>query len=111
MTSKSEAGDALSKFVEDIGIPEVVVVDGAQEQVGKNMEFSQTCKFYKIQQRQTEPYTPRQNQAEAAIREVKKRWCNKMHAKVFQNGFGTMAWSGCWKLVTGMLEGWTKNPN
>jgi len=31
MTSKSEAGDALSKFVEDIGIPEVVVVDGAQE--------------------------------------------------------------------------------
>jgi len=44
MTSKSEAGDALSKFVKDIGIPEVVVVDGAQEQVGKNTEFNQTCK-------------------------------------------------------------------
>ncbi len=29
MTSKSEAGDALSRFVQDIGIPDVVVVDGA----------------------------------------------------------------------------------
>jgi len=67
MTSKSEAGDALSKFVEDVGIPDVVVVNGAQEQVGRNMEFSRTCKFYKIQQRQTEPYTPKQNRAEAAI--------------------------------------------
>jgi len=42
MTSKPEAGDTLSKFVEDVGIPDVVVVDGAQEQVGKNMEFSRT---------------------------------------------------------------------
>jgi len=81
MTSKSEAGDALSKSVQDIGILEVVVVDGAQEQVGKNTEFNGTCKFYKIQQQQTEPYTPRPNKAEAAIGEVKKRWCSKMHSK------------------------------
>ena len=58
-----------------------MVVDGAQEQVGKNTEFSRTCKFYKIQQCQTKPYTPRQNKAEAAIGEVKKRWCNKMQSK------------------------------
>jgi len=50
MASKSEAGDVLSKFVEDIDIPDILVVDGAQEQVGKNTEFNQTCKFYKIQQ-------------------------------------------------------------
>jgi len=81
MASKSEAGDALSKFVEDVGIPDVVVVDGAQEQVGKNTEFSRTCKFYKIQQHQTEPYTPKQNRAEAAIGEVKKRWHSKMQSK------------------------------
>jgi len=57
MVSKSEAGDALSKFVQEVGIPEVIVVDGAQEQVGKNTEFNRTCRYYKIQQRQTEPYT------------------------------------------------------
>jgi len=45
------------------------------------MEFNWTCKFYKIQQQQTKPYTPRQNKAEAAIGEVKKRWHNKMHSK------------------------------
>jgi len=50
MASKSEAGDALSKFVQDVGIPEVIIVDGAQEQVGKNTKFNQTCKYYKIQQ-------------------------------------------------------------
>jgi len=81
MASKLEAGDALSKFVQDVGIPEVVIVDGAQEQVGKNTEFNRTCKYYKIQQRQTEPYTPRQNRAESAIGEVKKRWRNKMRSK------------------------------
>jgi len=72
MTSKSEANDALSKFVWDIGIPEVIVVDGAQEQVGKNTEFNRTCRYYKIQQHQTEPHTPRQNRTEAAIGEVNK---------------------------------------
>jgi len=70
MAYKSKAGDALSKFVQDVGIPEVIVVDGTQEQVGKNTEFNQTCKYYKIQQWQTEPYTPRQNRAEGAIGEV-----------------------------------------
>jgi len=64
-----------------VGIPDVVVVDGAQEQVGRNTEFNRTCKFYKIQQHQTKPYTPKQNRAEAAISEVKKRWRNKMRAK------------------------------
>ena len=81
MTSKSKAGCALTAFVQDVGIPEVVVVDGAHEQTGKNTEFTQACQHYRIQQRQTEPYTPRQNRAEAAIGELKKRWCNKMRAK------------------------------
>ena len=44
MASKSEAGNALSKFVQDVGIPEVIVVNGAQEQVGKNTKFNWTCK-------------------------------------------------------------------
>ncbi len=81
MTSKLEAGDALSRFVQDIGIPDVVVVDGAGEQMGKNTDFVQACRHFKIQQRQMEPHTPRQNRAEAAIGEVKQWWRNKMHTK------------------------------
>jgi len=60
-----------------------VVVDGAQEQAGKNTVFSQTCKHYKIQQCQTKPHTPRQNRAEATIGEIKKTWCYKMWSKGF----------------------------
>jgi len=63
MTSKSEAEaeGRFSRFVQDIGIPDVVDIDGTQEQVGKN----------KFQQQQTECYTSRQNKAEAVIRSRK----------------------------------------
>jgi len=59
MNSKLSAGDALTHFVEEIGIPETVVVDNAGEQIGDNTEFIKTCNLYKIRQRQTEPYTPK----------------------------------------------------
>jgi len=78
MTSKSQAGDALHHFISDIGIPDVVVVDNAQEQIGPKSEFSKVCRQYKVKQRQTEPYTPRQNRAELGIRELKKKWRLKM---------------------------------
>lgn len=32
--SKAAAGDALQRFLEDIGIPNEIIVDGSQEQVG-----------------------------------------------------------------------------
>jgi len=59
--------------------------DGAKEQVGKNTEFNWTCKYYKIQQCQMEPYIPRQNWAEAAIGKMKKQWQNKMHSRGIVN--------------------------
>jgi hypothetical protein len=49
METKATAGDALSRFVEDVGIPDIIVVDGASEQVGKNSEFMRTARHYKIQ--------------------------------------------------------------
>jgi len=36
MQSKADAGEALTHFVEDIGIPAAVIVDGAGEQTGCN---------------------------------------------------------------------------
>ncbi len=47
----------------------------------KNTNFVKACNHFKIQQRQTESHTPRQNRAEAVIGEVKKQWRNKMHSK------------------------------
>ena len=58
MVSNSCAGDALTHFVEEIGIPDVVVVDGTAEQTGPDTDFVKTCRYYKIKQHQTEPYTP-----------------------------------------------------
>jgi len=62
MTTKAQAGCALQKFVEDIGIPNVIVSDGAREQTGKDTEFMHTCQFYKVQTWTTKPYTPHQVQ-------------------------------------------------
>lgn len=37
--SKASAGDALQHFLEDIGVPNEIVVDGSQEQVGPQSDF------------------------------------------------------------------------
>ena len=78
MSSKSQAGDALKAVAEDIGIPNEIVVDGAAEQVGPKSEFMKTVNYLRTKIKQTEPYSPWQNQAESAIRELKKRWKHRM---------------------------------
>jgi len=78
MVSKSGAGDALQHFVSEVGIPDIIVTDNAPELTGRDSEFQKICRHYKVKTRQTEPYTPRQNQAELAIQEIKKRWRIKM---------------------------------
>ncbi|MEL6803326.1 MAG: hypothetical protein AAFO91_05990, partial [Bacteroidota bacterium] len=74
MKSKSSAGEALQAFIEAIGIPAVLIVDGAAEQVGTKSTFAKTARHYHCNLRQTEAYSQWQNKAEAAVREVKKRW-------------------------------------
>jgi len=78
MIGKADAGQALEHFVSDVGIPNEMVVDNAPELTGTQSGFYRTCRQYKIKQRQTEPYTPRQNRAEAGIRELKRKWRLKM---------------------------------
>jgi len=79
--TKADAGAALTHFMQDIGIPDTVVIDNMGEQTGDNTEFVKTCQLYKIQQKQMESYTPKQNWAKLAIGELKKHWCNKMAKK------------------------------
>jgi len=89
--TKSSDGDALTHFVQEVGIPDTIVVDNAGKQMGDNTEFVKTCNLYKILQRQMEPYTPKQNWVEVAIGELKKRWYNKMSKKRYENNSATMA--------------------
>ena len=74
MTSKSKAGEALKALVEDVGIPNELVVDGASEQVGKGSEFYKQAMFLQIKLIQSEPYTQKQNYAENVIGKVKQKY-------------------------------------
>ena len=74
MKSKKDAGTALRTFIQDFGIPRVLAYDGAKEQVGPGTEFQKSLRAYHIKDHTSEPDTPNQNRAEAAIRELKRRW-------------------------------------
>ena len=71
---KSQAGEALGSMIDEVGIPDKIVFDGAKEQTGRKSEFMKIVKKNRISHWQTEPYSPWQNRAEDQIREVKRRW-------------------------------------
>ena len=81
MKSKSQAGEALRTFIEEVGIPTTLVVDGANEQVGAKSGFFKTAQTYHVDLRQTEAYSPWQNRAEDAVREVKRKWKHRSTAR------------------------------
>ena len=74
ITSKAQVGQALETFTDDVGIPAKLIFDGAGEQTGDNTDFQKTIRRLHINWRLTEPYSPWQNRAEDAIRELKRRW-------------------------------------
>jgi hypothetical protein len=74
MVSKGEAGELLDRFVDDVGIPNEVVYDGAGEQTGRRSKFEQLIRHYKISNNAIEPFSPWQNKAESGIRIIKARW-------------------------------------
>ena len=74
MKSKSEAGESLKKLIQDVGITNALTFDRAKEQVGENTEFQKTIKKYHIKQHQNEAETQKLNRAEDCVREIKRRW-------------------------------------
>ena len=78
MSTKGDAAEALQVFHEDIGVPTVMVVDGASELSKKNSKFYKRSQNSNTVIKTTEPYTPRQNFAETWIGWLKKRWRNRM---------------------------------
>ena len=74
MVSKSEAGEALHNFVQDVGVPTDLVSDLAGEQTGWRSDFIKEANRLRIQQHGMEPMSQWQNKAEKVIGELKKRW-------------------------------------
>jgi hypothetical protein len=76
MKNKGEAHEALSLLFQRDGVPPACIVDGAKEQVLG--EFRRKLKEASCWLKQTEPYSPWQNAAEGANRELKQGSGRKM---------------------------------
>ena len=76
MKLKSDAHDSLSLLFQRDGVPPKMIMDGSKEQtLGR---FKKKCQDADCRIKQTEPYSPWQNAAESAIRELKKAAGRKM---------------------------------
>jgi hypothetical protein len=76
MKKKSEAHETLSLLFERDGVPNVMITDGAKEQVLG--DFKRKARQADCHLKQTEPYSPWSNAAEGTIPELKKGVARKM---------------------------------
>lgn len=67
LRSKEDAGEALQKNCRDVGIPNELHYDNANEMVGPNTKFQTLCREYKIKTSTTEPHSPWQNRCENIV--------------------------------------------
>eukprot|EP00978_Attheya_sp_CCMP212_P000992 scaffold2061_cov62-Attheya_sp.AAC.1 len=72
MKLKSETGESLQVFSKDVGLPRRLIFDGAAEQMGFDTDLMKRIRWSHVEWKNTEPYTPWQNRAEDAIRELKR---------------------------------------
>ena len=92
MKRKEEAHEGLSLLLKRDGVPPSCIMDGSKEQVGGafKKKLSQAgCRLM-----QTEPYSPWQNAAESAIRELKRGVGRKM----VKTGSPKKLWDHCIEL-------------
>jgi hypothetical protein len=71
--SKSKAPKALMNFIHDVGIPKDLTSDNSQELgAGRKSRWADIVREFGIRQKFSEPFSPWQNRAESAIRELRK---------------------------------------
>ena len=90
LKAKSSAHNALDRFLHDVGIPTELLTDGAGELNQK--EWGKTCRKHKIRQFTTEPHTPRQNPAELAGGNIKR----KVRQLMKSTSTPVRLWDYCW---------------
>ena len=86
---QGDAYEPIEWFVQDYGAPEILISDGAKEQVGRNSKFQAKLRKYGIKHKTSEPERSNQNPAEGTIREVQKRW----YRQVFRTNCPRRLWS------------------
>ena len=59
MKTRDEATEKIERFIADIGVPQILVSDGAGENIGQ--DFKRVCKKQKIRLETSAPYTPQKN--------------------------------------------------
>eukprot|EP00957_Ditylum_brightwellii_P094786 7217693-Ditylum_brightwellii.AAC.1 len=73
MKRKANALDSLSNFINEYGVPEWIILDGAPEGAhGQKTAWKQIEQLCHIWHIFTEPHSPWQNACEGGIREMKK---------------------------------------
>jgi hypothetical protein len=60
---KAQAGEALYSMIDEVGIPDKMIFNGAKEQTGQRSEFMRALRKYREVYWQTEQYSPWQNRA------------------------------------------------
>jgi hypothetical protein len=71
--SNSKAPEALRTLILDVGIPKDLINDSARELgAGRKSRWADIVREFGIRQKFSEPFSPWQNRAESAIRELKK---------------------------------------
>ena len=75
MTARSESGQSLVDFTDDVGIPKNLVTDGAGEFTGRATEFVKEARRMRIRLHTSEQVSKNQNQAaEREIVFLAKSW-------------------------------------
>ena len=74
IAKKSQANETLEHFVRDYGAMDLLICDGAPEQIGRQSLFQKVLRKYDITNKVSEPQRFTQNPAEGTIREIRRRW-------------------------------------
>ena len=75
MVSKAHVGQALARFIDEVGIPDKMTADMAGEQVGESTMFQKLVRMHRIDMHWIERNTGKQNhRAEREIGLLKQRW-------------------------------------
>ena len=79
LNSKAKVAQALTEFADDVGIPNMLLSDGAAEVTGQHTDFMKEVNRLKIKLKRSEVGRSNQNYAaEREIGELKKRRRNRM---------------------------------
>ena len=86
---KADAHEPLDLFVNEYGAMDLLISDGAKEQVGKNAEFQAKLKKCNIKSKVSDPERSNQNPAKGVIREIRKKW----YRQIFRTNCPRRIWN------------------